>query len=160
MSGHTVGVMRETVPGSATPGRMLARGLVRHCPRCGSGHLFTSWFRLRDRCPGCGMRFEREEGFWLGGYVINFGAGEAWVLVFLAVLIGVLANGSRVDVPLFVGVGLTLAVVGPILTFPHSRTIWSAIDLIMRPLSREEVVAAQAAVASAAMGDADRRPVG
>ncbi len=97
------------------------------------------------------MQFEREEGFWLGGYVINFGLGEAGILVLLAVLIGLEANGGGVDVPLFVGIGVVLGVLGPVLTFPVSRTLWSAIDLAMRPLTPEERVAAQAEVARSAL---------
>jgi uncharacterized protein (DUF983 family) len=135
---------------------MILGGVVGHCPRCGSGGVFASWFRLRERCPGCGMRFEREEGFWLGGYVINFATGEAGIVVLLAVLIGLVANGHHINAVLFVSLGVLIAVVGPILTFPSSRTVWSAIDLIMRPLSDEERVAAQAAVAEAALrGDAE-----
>jgi len=134
---------------------MIARGAVRHCARCGSGHLFSSWFHERDRCPGCGMRFQREEGFWLGGYVINFGLGELSILALLAVLIGMEANHQRIDVALFAAIGVVLAVLGPVVTFPFSRTIWSAIDLLMRPLSPEEVVDAQAAVAAAALAPSD-----
>jgi len=130
---------------------MVARGLVRHCPRCGAGHLFESWFTLREHCPTCGMRFEREEGFWLGGYVINFATGEAALLVLLFALIGVEANGGRVNLPLFIGLGLLIAVGGPALTFPFSRTIWSAIDLLMRPLSPEELADAQHRVATSAL---------
>jgi Protein of unknown function (DUF983) len=113
--------------------------------------VFASWFKLRERCPGCGIRFEREEGFWLGGYVINFATGEAGMVVLLAVLIGMVLNGHHINAALFVGVGLVIAIVGPILTFPSSRTVWSAVDLIMRPLSPEERVAAQDAVATAAL---------
>jgi len=102
------------------------------------------------------MTFEREEGFWLGGYVINIASGEASILVLLAVLIGMEANHERIDVALFVGIGVVLAVVGPLVTFPYSRTIWSAIDQLMRPLSPDEVAAAQSAVAAAAMtGEAE-----
>src|SRR5205085_1266842 len=60
-------------------GRMLWRGLRRRCPRCGAGKLFTRWFRMVERCPGCGYRFQREEGFQLGGYLINFGVTEGLV---------------------------------------------------------------------------------
>ena len=135
---------------------MVARGIVRHCPRCGSGHLFSSWFRMKPRCPGCGMKFEREEGFWLGGYVINVALGEASILVLLAVLIGMEANQAAINAVLFLGIGAFLAVSGPLIAFPYSRTIWSAIDQIMRPLSPEEVADAQGAVAIAAMaGDAE-----
>ena len=141
------------VVGQARPARMIARGIARRCPRCGSGNLFASWFKLRERCPGCGMRFEREEGFWLGGYVINFATGEAGIMVLLAVLIGMLANGQHINAALFVGLGALIAVLGPVLTFPSSRTTWSAIDLIMRPLADDERIAAQAAVAAAAVHD-------
>jgi len=135
---------------------MLARGAVRHCPRCGSGHLFSSWFRMKPRCPRCGMKFEREEGFWLGGYVINVASGEASIMVLLAVLIGMEANQAPINAALFLGIGAFLAVTGPLVTFPYSRTIWSAIDQMMRPLSPEEVTDAQGAVAEAAMaGDAE-----
>ena len=97
------------------------------------------------------MRFEREEGFWLGGYVINFATGEAGILVLLAVLILLVVNGHHVNAGLFLGLGLALAIAGPVLTFPPSRTVWSAIDLIMRPLTEEERVSAQAFVAASAM---------
>lgn len=97
------------------------------------------------------MRFEREPGFWLGGYVINFGTGELGILALFAVLIDAEANGTRINAWPFIVVGVALAVVGPALTFPFSRTVWSAVDLIMRPLSEEETLAAQAAVAAAAI---------
>jgi len=142
------------VPGQATPGGMIRRGMVCRCPRCGSGHLFQSWFHLRAHCPRCGMRFEREEGFWLGGYVINFATGEAGLLVLLAVLIGMEANGSQPEVAVFVVIGVVMAIAGPILTFPFSRTVWSAIDLAMRPLSKEETLDAQHVVATSAIADA------
>lgn len=136
---------------SATRARLILRGLMRRCPRCGGGRLFSSWFKLRERCPTCGMKFEREEGFWLGGYVINFGTGELGLLILFAVLIGAEANGSNINVWPYVGVGLVLAVIGPAVTFPFSRTVWSAVDLIMRPLSPEEITSAQAEVARRAI---------
>src|SRR5581483_4857228 len=118
-------------------------GLVRHCPRCGGGHLFDGWFRLKERCPTCGMRFEREEGFWLGGYVINIAAGEAALLVLLAILIAQLAGGGSVPVWPYVIAGAVIAIGGPMVTFPYSRTVWSAIYLVMKPLSTDEVTDAQ-----------------
>ena len=45
---------------------------TKHCPRCGGGHLFDGWFRMKERCPTCGVRFEREPGFFVGAYFINF----------------------------------------------------------------------------------------
>lgn len=139
--------------------RPIGRGLVRHCPRCGGGRLFDSWFKLKDRCPTCGMRFEREDGFWLGGYVINIAAGEGALLILLAVLIAQLASGHPINVWPYVAAGMVIAVGGPMVTFPYSRTVWCGIYLIMRPLSPEEVVDAQAYVARASItGTADESP--
>src|SRR5438045_9042590 len=58
------------------PGRMLARGLARRCPKCGGGKLLRSWFKMHDACPTCGHCLNREEGFWLGSFVVNFAVME------------------------------------------------------------------------------------
>ena len=34
---------------------MFARGAVKHCPRCGQGHLFNGWWTMKERCPRCGL---------------------------------------------------------------------------------------------------------
>jgi uncharacterized protein (DUF983 family) len=150
---------RLAAPDNPSRSRMVMRGMVRHCARCGGGDLFSSWFHLRERCPTCGLKFEREEGFWLGGYVINVALGEAGLLILLALLIGMLANGHSIPVWPFVAGGVAIAVGGPMVTFPVSRTVWSAIDQIMRPLTPEELADARATIATAtfASPDADDR---
>ena len=40
----------------------LSRGLRRRCPHCGRGALFSSWARHIDRCPACGLVYERNPG--------------------------------------------------------------------------------------------------
>ena len=37
-----------------------------------------------DRCPGCGMRFSREEGFFIGALFVNFAVTEGLLFVWLA----------------------------------------------------------------------------
>jgi uncharacterized protein (DUF983 family) len=143
---------------SATTGRMLRRGMLKRCPRCGGGKLYDGWFRMKERCPTCGMRFEREPGFFVGAYLINFAITEG--LLFLAVMGFVLVaanDGNRgLTVPLVVG--LVVAVVAPILFYPFARTIWSGIDLAMRPLELDEIVEAQETVdqQGSLAGDAPR----
>ena len=51
--------------------RMLGRGATRRCPRCGAGKLFHHWFTMVPTCPRCGMKFEREPGYWTGAIAIN-----------------------------------------------------------------------------------------
>ena len=71
---------------------LLWRGVRRRCPRCGGRRALESWFRLAERCPDCGYRFVREDGFWLGAYVINFGVVEAIIGAVLFGYIFVAAN--------------------------------------------------------------------
>ena len=125
------------------PVRMLTRGLFRRCPRCGGGKLFTSWLKMKPNCPRCGMRFEREEGFFLGAFTVNFGVMLLSLALFIAVGIAV----TLPDPPpgkLALG-GMVVGLVVPIAFYPMSRTFWSAIDLIMKPLEPSEVEAARSA---------------
>lgn len=130
------------------PFLLLLRGLLRRCPRCGGGRLFRSWFCMVKRCPRCGMTFEREEGFFLGAFVVNFGL----VLILLAAYIGV---GIWLTLPeppagkLAAG-AMVVATLVPVGFYPFSRTFWSAIDLWMKPLEPEEVAAAERARAPVA----------
>jgi uncharacterized protein (DUF983 family) len=110
---------------------MLWRGITLRCPRCGSGRVFSGPFKLKDRCPRCDLLFAREEGFWLGAYVINFGVGEGLVGIFLMVFLYVKINSDSMRLAPWIITGIALAIVLPILFFPFSRTVWAAIDLAM-----------------------------
>ena len=118
---------------------MIGRGLLKRCPLCGSGRLFTGWFRMKERCPGCGYLFEREEGFFLGAYVINLGIAQGLVILLAVVpLIVRLASDPDASLVPFVVGGVVGAVVAPIVLYPWSKTIWTAFDLILRPASAPE----------------------
>ena len=126
----TSGEQSSTPPGPppAFPGigTLLLRGITRRCPRCGAGHLFRRYFSIVDECPRCGLRFEREPGYWTGALAINIGFVFA---VFIVAFVCILAF-TVPDVP----VGSTLAVlvpvmvIGPILFYPFSKTLWMAVD--------------------------------
>jgi hypothetical protein len=94
---------------------------------------------MKERCPRCDYTFEREEGFFLGAYTINLVIAEG-LLLFLAIvpLIAILATRPDVSLWPFVGIGLAAAIVAPLVFYPFSRTIWSAIDLVLRPADRTE----------------------
>jgi hypothetical protein len=61
---------------------MVMRGVTRRCALCGSGGLFLSWFKMRDRCPRCSYVFAREDGFSLGAVLMNFAVTEALLALF------------------------------------------------------------------------------
>ncbi len=129
--------MNVVTPPLTTPSRrrMLLRGMARRCPLCGSGNLFQHWTKMREHCPRCGHRFERkaEEGFFLGAFVITFVIVEAVLGVIAAVYIAALSGGGKVSVWPYVGSAAAAAVIVPLLSYPISKTIWSAIDLVLHP---------------------------
>jgi len=101
--------------------------------------VFASWLKLRERCPTCGYRFEREEGFFTGVYLVNYTFVAIALVIELAVFV-LYANASDEGisyVPIFVVGGLT-AIVLPLITYPFAKTIWAAIDLATRPLDPVE----------------------
>jgi hypothetical protein len=118
---------------------MLGRALLKRCPLCGAGHLFARWFRMAERCPGCAYRFEREEGFFLGAYVINLAIAQGLVILLAVVplIVRLAADPDASIRPFFVG-GLLGAVVAPMVFYPWSKTIWTAFDLMLRPATAVE----------------------
>jgi uncharacterized protein (DUF983 family) len=117
---------------------VLLRGLTKRCPRCGGGHLFRRWLDLKPHCPRCGHRFEREEGFFLGAYVINLAVSEMAVVVVVVLLIVQEARGRVGSLLPWIGVSAGIQIILPLLFYPFSKTIWSALDLVMRPLDPHE----------------------
>jgi uncharacterized protein (DUF983 family) len=116
---------------------MLWRGVRRKCPRCGSGRVFRSWFEMVDRCPRCGLRFERESDFWLGAYVVNLAVTEGLLVVaLLAYVFRAVSDPTTPSAPVVLA-ALVFAIGAPLAFFPFSRTIWAAIDLAMRPVPPE-----------------------
>jgi uncharacterized protein (DUF983 family) len=115
---------------------MVGRALGLRCPVCGSGHLFSRWLRMVPTCPRCGLRFERTEGHWLGYLGLN--TIVSFSVLFVVLVIGFVLSAPDFDVvPLLVAAVLT-AVVFPVVFLPWSRTLWTALDLMMRPLEPGE----------------------
>ncbi len=119
--------------------------MTRRCGRCGGRHIFRTFFQLHDRCPRCGYRFEREEGFFTGVYLINYSI-TAVLLVGELVAFFVYALSQDTDVTYlpWLLVGAAIAVLAPILLYPFAKSTWAAIDFAARPLDPiEEAEAAQ-----------------
>lgn len=89
-----------------------------------------------ERCPRCGFRFEREAGHWVGSLglntVISFGA------LLVTIVTGVVLTAPDVAVAPVTAAGVAVAVLLPVLIFPLTRTLWAAVDLMMRPLDADD----------------------
>lgn len=118
---------------------MIARGLRRRCPRCGAP-AFDSWFRMHEFCPNCGLRFEREPGYWVGAVIINTAVIFATFLVVFGGM--VLLTFPGVPWGLVLGVTLVANIAIPVVFYPISKSLWLAMELSWHPLEAEEIESA------------------
>ena len=84
---------------------------------------------MNDRCPTCGLLFNREPGYFLGAMYISYGLALALFFVFGAIL-WVLTRW-RLDKIAILAVVLTLPF-APMLTF-LSRVLWIYLDQTIDP---------------------------
>jgi uncharacterized protein (DUF983 family) len=112
----------------------LAGILCQRCPRCRQGNIFRgSAFRgfpkMHERCPACGLRFEREAGYFLGAMYISYILGVGMVVLIAAGLWAVtgwwVAKSTVWAIVLF----LPLA---PAITY-FSRVLWIYLDQSFDP---------------------------
>jgi uncharacterized protein (DUF983 family) len=77
-------------------------------------------------CPRCGLQFERDEGYWSGALVMNFVlTGTVFAVVFVAL---VAVTAPNVPVATLLAVLVPITVLGPVLGYPISKTLWVAVD--------------------------------
>lgn len=105
---------------------------------CGESPIFRRWFAMLERCPRCDLRFERIDGHLAGALGINTVVSVV-VVVVVGIIAGVLTFPELPLVPLVTTVTLVAALF-PIFFYPFSKTVWTAIDLRMRPPEEGEVL--------------------
>lgn len=90
------------------------------CPNCGGEPLFRPGkpFVLHRECPGCGLKLEREEGFFLGAMALNYGVTCFGFLLPTALLwyAGVLSDA------LAIGLALAGALLVPVALYRSARS--------------------------------------
>ena len=107
-------------------GKIMWWGFTRRCPRCGSGHLFRRYLTMVPDCPRCNLHFEREPGYFAGALAINIMAtGGLFTISFVIAL--ALTIPEIPVVPLLL-ILIPIALFGPIVFYPFSKTIWIAVD--------------------------------
>ena len=128
---------RKPASGVRRAALLLGRALIVRCPNCGGSGLFASWFRLKDRCPRCGLAPERgEHDHFLGAMMFNIVVAEAvFVIGFVAVL---LATWPSPPWQMLEYGGVAAMIAAPFLFYPLSRMLWLAFDLMLRPVTPEE----------------------
>ena len=103
-----------------THGQIIARGLTNRCPNCGGHSLFKpgKYFELADACPDCGLKFEKDDGFYLGAMSLNYGV----TLVGCLVPVALLWYGGVLSARWAVGLAVGGSIVLPALLYRSSRS--------------------------------------
>jgi uncharacterized protein (DUF983 family) len=112
--------------------KRLVRAFRLRCPRCGGGPVVKSWFTMHERCPACGLRLDRgESGYQVGSYMVAMIMIE---LIFASMLVGILlATWPTPPWRLLQWGGVALMLLGPVVLFPLTKTLYLAFDLTFRP---------------------------
>ena len=99
------------------------------CPRCGQGAIFRlplwrGYLAMNERCPVCGLKFEREPGYFLGALYFSYAASVppvcALVLMFWRLV------GWRFDTAVLAAFVAWLPAV-PLVT-RMARVVWIHVD--------------------------------
>jgi uncharacterized protein (DUF983 family) len=108
----------------------LASALAGRCPRCRHGRIFRGRLAMHPTCPTCGLRFEREAGYFTGAmYVSYILALPVMGVCVLAVYL--LAPSLSFEWTVVVSTLLFLPFV-PLL-FRYSRILWIHLDQTVDP---------------------------
>ena len=89
-----------------------------------------------ERCPKCALLLEREPGFFLGAYFLNFCVTEALLGLWMVVSFSLTLPDP--PMPLILGVGAAICILWPLVGYPFSKTTWAALHLAMQPLDPDE----------------------
>jgi len=102
--------------------------LLQRCPVCLQGKVFSSLFGMYKTCPHCGVRFERETGYFLNAMFF------AYTMGFLIVIPSAIYLFLRdVSIRTFsIAIILEVVVLWPFI-FRYSRLLWLHLDQMMDP---------------------------
>ena len=113
---------------------MRRRALRLRCPWCGLGAPFDGLFTMRDRCEACGLKLEREPGYFLGSIYVNYGitavVGLGWTFGWM------FAGEERWYVSILPAA--IFGVIFPLWFHRYARLLWVAFDLGWDPPREEE----------------------
>ncbi|HEX8429860.1 MAG TPA: DUF983 domain-containing protein [Longimicrobium sp.] len=119
-------------------GTLYARAVRLRCPACGVGSMRGGWLKRPERCPNCHLRSDRgEEDFFLGAMMFNLVLSEG-LLALMMVLVVIALWPAVPWEPLWYS-GMVAMVIAPVLFYPFSHTIWLASDILIRPITPEEM---------------------
>lgn len=86
---------------------------------------------MNERCPVCGLKFDRGHGYFTGAVAINLVIAEVGATILWVPL----AIDQTVPIWQAYAVGVCASIGLPILGFRHARAFWLALDRLLNPVS-------------------------
>ncbi|CAN5832134.1 hypothetical protein BH11GEM1_BH11GEM1_34270 [soil metagenome] len=118
---------------------LASRAARLRCPHCGKGRVLKGFNAVHGHCSVCNFRFCRSDDDYFSGAMF-FGMMIGETLAVLA--IGAAIWATYPDVPWsFLQYAIPVVLLGVmIVLFPVSRVVWLAIDVMLRPVERSELM--------------------
>lgn len=123
----------STVPKGQAPHACMSRaGAIMHqrCPRCRRGLVFRRGLAMYNLCPACGMKFEREPGYFIGAMYISY-AFAAFYLGVVSFLVSLALPELAFAWTVLIAAVLMLPLVP--LMIRYSKILWMTIDRTLDP---------------------------
>jgi hypothetical protein len=95
--------------------------LRQRCPQCRQGAIFRGRTTMNETCPECGLRFEREQGYFMGAMYFSYPLS----VPVLGLLIGIgylLLPGLRIE--WIIGLAAIAYIPFVPVIFRYSRVLW------------------------------------
>ncbi len=124
-------------------GTKLYSILMMKCAKCHEGDLFCDrnpyhlrqLFRMYDKCPVCGQKYQPEPGFWFGAMYVSYALNVAiWITLFVAIYTFVTLYWVY-----FLSIGVLVDLVLVPVTFRLSRSIWMNFFISYDPHAADKV---------------------
>jgi len=95
--------------------------------------MFRSLFTMYPRCQVCNLRFEREQGYFLGAIYINYAITVMIMLMGFFILDYVAEISLASQIILWSAFGVLF----PMFFYRYSKSLWLSIDCIFDPPEQE-----------------------
>jgi uncharacterized protein (DUF983 family) len=101
--------------------------------------MFFRWVKQYEACAFCGLRFDRGEAdYYIGAYTLNLIIAE--LIVVGAMVVVIIAKWPEVPWQTMPWALAATAMVGPVVMYPYSKSLWLALDLLFRPAEPADFV--------------------
>jgi uncharacterized protein (DUF983 family) len=100
------------------------------CPRCLEGRVWRGMFSMNDPCPVCGLRFERESGYWTGAMVASYALG----VPVLGLIVAAVLLATRWDIVMVLLLADVLFLAAVPFIWRYSRVVWLHVDWLIDPV--------------------------